>query len=79
MGTRYWLFGRGRPELAHLLGVNDWTTIFWRSFLRPAALPAYLGFLAAGTVALVVWMLIHHSSAWPHAGLPAGLACWRLS
>ena len=49
----YWLRGHGRPALARALGLRERAALPWRLWLRPAALPAYLGTLALATFGLV--------------------------
>lgn len=66
----HWLHGPGRAELVESFGVDERGRRFARSWLRRAALPAYLGTVAAGTAGLVVWMLVRYSSAWPGADGP---------
>ncbi len=58
----HWLNGAGRPELMRQLGLNDSVARLWLAVRLRAALPAYLGLLAGGTLGLVAWMLMHHSS-----------------
>ena len=69
----HWLHGVGRPTLVRRLGLNETGARLWHRIQRHAALPAYLGTLAGGTVALVAWMLLEHSQALPDAGVPLGL------
>ena len=60
----HWVRGPGRPELIRLLGLHETTAVLWHSLQRHLALPAYLATLAGGTLALVAWMLVRHSTAW---------------
>ena len=53
----YWLSGAGRPALVAALGLHERRAVSWRELSQPLALPAYLTAIAAGTVALVAWML----------------------
>ena len=70
----YWLRGRGRTTLLRSIGVPTRSGIAWRELGRRSVLPAYLGTLAIATVALVSWMLMHHSAALPSDGAPLWLA-----
>ena len=63
--ANHWLQGAGRPELMRQLGLNDSAAGLWRALQRRAALPVYLATLAGGTLALVAWMLVRHSSVLP--------------
>jgi cyclic beta-1,2-glucan synthetase len=53
----YWLRGAGYPSLARALGIQNGLAFQWRQYLRRLAVPAYLGFLAMGTVGIVIWLL----------------------
>ncbi|CAN5287839.1 glucoamylase family protein [soil metagenome] len=73
----YWLFGPGRPELLRLLGLDERFALAWHRLRHRAALPAYLLSLGAGTVGLVAWMLLRHSSpTWTGAGDGTSPAIW---
>ena len=61
--ARHWLRGRGRAEMVRRLGLSERTAVVWQHLQRHAALPAYLGTLAAGTLALVAWILVRHGAA----------------
>ncbi|MEO7055185.1 MAG: carbohydrate-binding protein, partial [Caldimonas sp.] len=65
----YWLRGSGRKTLRHDLGLADDAAARIRIALRHAALPVYLGSIAAATALVVAWLLRHHAP-----GLPATLA-----
>ena len=65
----YWLHGSGRNTLRHGLGLTDDGAARSRAALRRAALPIYLGSIAAATALLVAWLLRHHAP-----GLPETLA-----
>ena len=67
----HWLRGPGRPALASRLGLRETASVVTQSMRRRLALPAYLFTLAAGTAALVGWMLYHHGAL--RAGHPAPL------
>ncbi len=59
----HWLQGPGRAALVERFGLDERARRFARICLRRAALPAYLGTIAAGTAGLVAWMLVGHSAA----------------
>jgi cyclic beta-1,2-glucan synthetase len=61
-GASHWLRGPGRPQLLQALGLHAGVVFPWRSAMRRAALPVYLGTLLAGTVGLVSWMLLRHTA-----------------
>ena len=61
----HWLRGPGRPELLRRLGMREPRWRFSETLRRRTVLPAYLLVLAAGTAAMVAWMLYHH-------GVPRG-------
>ncbi|MEO7150167.1 MAG: glucoamylase family protein, partial [Burkholderiaceae bacterium] len=70
----YWLRGRGRTTLLRSIGLHPRSSIAWRELGRRSVLPAYLGALLLGTVALVTWMLARHSAALPSDGAPLWLS-----
>ena len=53
----HWLEGTGRPALARALGLHQPLHAPLQAVARRLALPAYLGTVALGTVALVAWLL----------------------
>jgi cyclic beta-1,2-glucan synthetase len=55
--ANHWLQGRGRPALARALGVHERARVALRAAARRMALPAYLGTVVLGTLALVAWIL----------------------
>jgi cyclic beta-1,2-glucan synthetase len=61
-GASHWLRGPGRAQLLRALGLRAGAAFPWRSAMRRAALPVYLGTLLAGTVGLVSWMLLRHTA-----------------
>ncbi|MEO6031729.1 MAG: carbohydrate-binding protein, partial [Burkholderiaceae bacterium] len=65
--ARHWLRGAGRGVLLRRLGLSDRGAALRRVLRRRVALPAYLGSLAAGTAALVAWMLVRHGAVPPDA------------
>jgi len=67
----HWLHGPGRAELVESFGLDERGRRFARACLRHAALPAYLGTIAAGTAGVVAWLLLQHSAALPGAALPS--------
>jgi cyclic beta-1,2-glucan synthetase len=69
----HWLQGRGRPALMAALGIRQPMSDAWRSARRKLAMPAYLSTIAAGTVALVTWVLWHRSLDGPGASEAIGL------
>ena len=66
----YWVRGAGRRELLQRLDLHDDATLIWRAWRRRAALPVYLVTLAAASIGLVAWIMLHHSSALPSAHAP---------
>ena len=72
--TDYWLQGAGRAALLRALGLQGLAAFPWRSVLRHAALPAYMGVLMLGTAGLVAWILLHHSAGLVDAGTPLWLS-----
>ncbi len=71
--ANHWLSGAGRPQLIQRLGLHEAAAVLWHSVRRRAALPAYLATLAGGTLAVVAWLLVHHSTALPSADAPLWL------
>lgn len=69
----HWLHGPGRRTLLERLGLHDSATDAWHRLRHRAALPAYLGTLAATTIGLVAWIMINHSAALPSANAPPWL------
>ena len=69
----HWLRGPGRRALLERLGLHDNAAAAWRTLRHHAALPVYLGTLAAGTVGLVAWIMVRHSTALPSANAPLWL------
>ena len=57
----HWLHGAGRPELLRAIGLKERVALTWRFISRRMALPAYLGTLA-GTLGMVVWLLLRHGA-----------------
>jgi cyclic beta-1,2-glucan synthetase len=55
----FWLCGAGKPALEQALGLQDTVLARAQALLRRQALPAYLGALAAGTLGLLCWLLLH--------------------
>lgn len=79
----YWLAGPGRPTLLKALGRPDGTAALRQAWARRLVLPAYLGTLLAGTLALVAWLLLraHDGAVAPSAWtwLAAGLMLFPAS
>ncbi len=77
----HWLQGQGRPRLMRELGLHEHSAVLLRALLRRAALPAYLGTLLAGTMALVAWWWLHAggevAAGWRWLG--AALLLWPAS
>ena len=69
----HWLQGNGRPALMAALGIREPLSEAWRSARRKLAMPAYLSTIAAGTAALVTWVLWHRSIDGPGASEAIGL------
>jgi len=69
----HWLRGPGRHELLEQLDLHDTAITTWRRLRHRAALPVYLGTLAAGTLGLVVWIMARHGVALPSDGAPLWL------
>lgn len=69
----HWLHGPGRPELVERFGLDERGRRLARTWLRRAALPAYLGTIAAGSAGVVAWLLVRHSAALPSADVPLWL------
>ncbi len=63
LAAAHWLEGPGRPALAHALGLKEPLRAPLRASARWLALPAYLGTVLAGTLALVAWVLWHPGAA----------------
>ncbi len=64
----HWLAGAGRPALRSALGLRaSLVATPIRSLAPRLVLPAYLGTLAAGTLGLVAWMLLHLHDGVPDA------------
>lgn len=55
----HWLDGPGRCELLATLGLHEPAARLWRALARRGVLPAYLGTLLLGTLALAGWVLLH--------------------
>ncbi len=55
----HWLQGAGRPALLRALDLHDHAVLRWQAAARRASVPAYLGALLLGSVALVAWLLLH--------------------
>ena len=70
----HWLHGPGRPELMRRLELVETVPYLWHRIQRRAALPAYLATLALGTVGLVAWLLVNHSSVQPGSNAPLWLS-----
>ncbi|PXW94426.1 cyclic beta-1,2-glucan synthetase [Sphaerotilus hippei] len=70
----HWLGGAGRPELARALGLPDHEPLRWRTRLRGALFPLYLGALLLGTAALVAWLSRHHPAP---GSTPADSPWWQ--
>ena len=68
----HWLSGSGRPALMRELGMNERASASWRAIARRLALPAYLGSLLLGTLALVAWLL-QIDGGMTHSGVAIGL------
>ena len=72
----HWLRGAGRPALLLALGLKGraglgagtGAGLAWAGVARRAVLGIYLGCLLMGTAGLVLWMLLHHTSAVGVAG-----------
>ena len=69
----HWLQGHGRPALMAALGIRQPMSDAWRSARCKLAMPAYLSTIAAGTAALVTWVLWHRSIDGPGAAEAIGL------
>ena len=69
----HWLHGPGRRELLERLALHDSAAMAWRRLRHHAALPLYLGTLAAATIGLVAWIMIRHSAALPSTSAPLWL------
>ena len=69
----HWLHGPGRPELVARLELDERGLRVARAWLQRAALPAYLGTIAAGSAGVVAWLLVRHSAALPSADAPLWL------
>lgn len=69
----HWLQGAGRAELVQRFGLDERARVLALACLKRAALPAYLGTIAAFTAGLVAWMLLRYSSALPSADAPLWL------
>lgn len=54
----YWLEGEGRAELEQQLGVRRLLSPRWRDGLRLSRTPLYFSALLAGTLWLVMWLLL---------------------
>ncbi len=61
----HWLSGLGRSALVTALGQRERFAFEWRAPLEQFKLAAYLGVLALGSVALVLWILLHPGYAPP--------------
>ncbi len=61
--ANHWLRGAGRGELRRALGLSGDGELRWHHALQRAALPAYLSATHGATLAVVAWMLLHHSPA----------------
>ena len=72
-GASHWLRAAGRLELVQALGLHERMAFPWRGVLRRVALPTYLSALLLGTVGLVAWMLLRHTTGLAGPGLPAWL------
>ena len=70
----HWLAGPGRPALLQALGLAEEPAAAWRALGRRLALPAYLGALALGSLALVATVLLHPGTG--VRGSAAGTAEW---
>ena len=71
--ANHWLHGPGRPELLEKLNLHDSAITAWRTLRHRAALPVYLGTLAAGTLGLVAWIMLRYSVALPSDNAPLWL------
>src|SRR5205823_6403763 len=69
----HWLRGAGRRELVEQLDLQDTAITAWRRLRHRAALPVYLGTLAAGTLGLIAWIMARHGAALPSDGAPLWL------
>ena len=59
----YWLDGGGHAELEQQVGVRRLLPASWRGGLRLARVPLYFSGLLAGTLWLVMWLLLRSGSA----------------